>query len=860
MADFSDRVLGQIAVRLGYASAKQVEDALRAQESLPLAPPLGVLMAQRGMLTEAQIEHSLRRQAELLGQVPTQDGLLVEGKAFGQIAVCSGLVGAEAVNEALKLWARRAAEGRLQRLGEILCELGALGPDGVVRILEIQAGAAASVASAPHAPGPAVSEARPAAPTEPPPAFPSTVLLAGNAPPRTDLGPIAPPRSAPESVGASPGLAPTPRPPEHTLQPLFAEGAVREAPATPAPPRRLAKLGKYELVQELGRGGMGVVYKAYHTELEAYFALKVVLHGRAEDTDSMKRFRREARAAARLRHPGIATVFDIGEEEGKTYFVMEYVEGKSLAKVLADPAATGLSSPPVPTPLAEGGSMPSRCAPRQRCALPALVAARLTREIAEALQAAHDAGVLHRDLKPSNVMFDRAGRTKLVDFGLAKIVDAPGSLRTPDGAILGTPAYMSPEQAQGRVGELGVRSDVYQLGALFYELLTGRPPHEGTSALHILTRVVAAEPPRPRVLVPALPQAAESICLKCLEKDPVRRYATAAEVAADLGRFLDSRPVHAPAVSNSKRLWRKAVRARRVVAPSLAALLLAGGLGIYLMRGGRDSAESEARVAPLLESARGSLDRAAQRLWYTKDARPEDHVPAIDGVEQLLRQAIEKSPRSAAAHYLLGRAFQLRGDQDQADECWRRAVELDPAFGPAHVERGRALLVRRLAAGLASAEGGAGGLHAETDRLAAEAGRELLAALGGAGMEDPLRRQVALALQAWSQNELPVLSKVATEGAARFGREAGAEDLHWLFALSREGDERRRALDVAIELRPRHAEALLCRGLAQRAAGDLQGAKRDWQATLDAAPRGWAARRVTEDLLAGAGAGAAGGK
>jgi serine/threonine protein kinase len=282
--------------------------------------------------------------------------------------------------------------------------------------------------------------------------------------------------------------------------------------------------GDYELFEELGRGGMGVVYRARHNSLDRIVALKIVLGGSAATRADLARFRGEAETAARLNHPHIVPVYDVGDRDGLPYFTMRYVPGSTLAHRLAD------------------GPMQ----PRE--------AAELLAPIARAIAHAHDQGVLHRDLKPSNILIDDEGQPFVSDFGLAKRLlpelsdDDPTQLLRPvtqTGAILGTPGYMSPEQAAGRRGVIGPSTDVYSLGAILYAMITGRPPFQAASPVDTVMLVLEQDPISPQVLNPRVDRDLEMISLKCLQKPIELRYASAAELADDLEAYLADEPVSA---------------------------------------------------------------------------------------------------------------------------------------------------------------------------------------------------------------------------------------------------------------------------------------------------------------------------
>lgn len=274
------------------------------------------------------------------------------------------------------------------------------------------------------------------------------------------------------------------------------------------------QFGDYVLIEEIARGGMGIVYKAKQTRLNRIVALKMILSGQLASEADIARFYVEAEAAAHLEHPGIVPVFEVGEFEGQQFFSMGFVEGDSLASLV--------SSGPLPPNEAAG----------------------LVEQIAQAIAFAHSKNVIHRDLKPANVLLDGDGSPKVTDFGLAKKTHTDSQL-TGSGQILGTPSYMPPEQASGNTKKVGPEADVYSLGAILYCLLTGRPPFQAATVMDTLMQVIEQEPPPVRQLNSSVPADLDAICAKCLMKDPAQRYATADELAEDLGRFLSGETVNA---------------------------------------------------------------------------------------------------------------------------------------------------------------------------------------------------------------------------------------------------------------------------------------------------------------------------
>jgi eukaryotic-like serine/threonine-protein kinase len=297
----------------------------------------------------------------------------------------------------------------------------------------------------------------------------------------------------------------------------------------PKPPQLVG----YELLEPLGSGGMGKVYKARHLGLKRLVALKMILTGYHATPNEWQRFRGEAEAVARLQHPNIVQIYEIGEHAGCPYLALEFVPGGSLEKKLTS------------TPMA----------PRQ--------AAQLVRTLALAIHSAHQQNIIHRDLKPANILLAADGTPKIADFGLAKRLDE-ASAQTRTGSVMGTPSYMAPEQAEGRTRDIGPRTDVYALGAILYELLTGQPPFFGATLLETLEQVRSHEPMPPRTRHPDIPADLETICLKCLHKEPRDRYPSAQALADDLDRFLQGEAISARSLNLVDRLTRTLNRSPRL--------------------------------------------------------------------------------------------------------------------------------------------------------------------------------------------------------------------------------------------------------------------------------------------------------
>jgi eukaryotic-like serine/threonine-protein kinase len=333
-----------------------------------------------------------------------------------------------------------------------------------------------------------------------------------------DTHPLLVPAVATSAV--DPNSATLPATP-HSLPPDISAAAARVDPelSQPALPCRF---GDYMLERVLGRGGMGVVYAGHQVNLQRTVAIKMIRSGALASPEEVQRFYAEARSAAKLDHPHIVTVYQCGEQDGHHYFSMDYVRGLDLAKMIQD------------------GAMECRRA------------ARYVRDVARAIQYAHDQGVLHRDLKPANVLVDENDQVHITDFGLAKLVGHETGL-TATGAALGTPSYMPPEQAAGRTDEHDYRTDVYSLGAVLFALVTGKPPFQGNSVVQTLMQVLHRSAPLARQVHPGVDQDMETIIAKCLHKTPENRYATAAALADDLDRYLQGAPILARPVSRLRR-------------------------------------------------------------------------------------------------------------------------------------------------------------------------------------------------------------------------------------------------------------------------------------------------------------------
>ena len=573
----------------------------------------------------------------------------------------------------------------------------------------------------------------------------------------------------------------------------------------------LPRVERYDIQDRLGEGGTAVVYRGWDRELARPVAIKILKETSGLSGLARARFRREAQTAAGVSHPNVVMVYDAGEADGRLYLVMELVEGRPLSRVMEE-----------------------RRDPRDIL--------RLVEKAARGVAAAHAKGIVHRDLKPANILVTGDGEVKVGDFGLAHLVDSTTEL-TRSGTTLGTPLYMAPEQVNARPEKISPRTDVYGLGAILYEAVAGRPPHSGEGVAEIYAKIVNEEPEPPRRRQPAVSVEIETIILKALDKEPERRYADAHALAEDLHHYLEGESIQARPVSLAARLWRKAMKHRTIFLSVHAALALLIGIGAWAvsnsLRRSEEEAKSRAReqAAALLERARPVLDMAFQ-YNYSRDAQYDELVKKVEEGRGLIHEAIGLSPDFASAHYLMARAWEIKGWPERAEERLRKAIELDPAFGPAHYLLGRILLERAYLVGVGATAAERAANRPEAERLAREADLEIRAAMeNSVGFDDALQREVARALLAYTRRDFEELRQIAHEGLDQYGERQGAEEFHWLRGLALAGQEQLEAFDRALEKRPKYPLAHFSRAVSLFEGGDLEGARADYDRILEISPR-----------------------
>ena len=584
------------------------------------------------------------------------------------------------------------------------------------------------------------------------------------------------------------------------------------------------RLGRYLILSELGRGGMGAVYRGFDSVLQRLVAIKVLNQTGTTGSKRLQRFAREARTLARLRHPGIVGVHEVGEHRGAPYIVMDYVEGETLA------------------------------GPVERRDLDPRQAAWIAREVALALDYAHREGIVHRDVKPHNVLLDAEGKPFLGDFGLARDLESREKL-TQTGQLFGTPHYMSPEQATGKSLGVGPLSDVYSLGGVLYACLTGSPPVEGETGTEVLLALHRRAPEAPRKAAPGIPVDLETIVLKCLEKRPEWRYDSAGDLAADLTRFLEDAPIEARPIGTLERARRWGAR-NPIPAVAMGLVVMVALAGAAWAVSVQRSVEAE-RSAVTAESdalqARNLLEGQLKPLEQLIDSTwPFLYVPKADiparlalverGLEEFERAA-EKAglTRQGAVNALIGRGWFLVGDDSRAEAALLRAQDQGMRDGAADLFLSRIYLRRSMQELLARSGRREGtGSRNESQRWSAEARRQLERPTQGWVGATELDRHVAKTYLALAEGKSDDVILLCKEGLDRFGELPGTEEYWNLLAFTQGGNDRREQVvlcDRALAIRPHFAWAYYRRGTAHILLGQDGEAVDDFDRALRLNPR-----------------------
>ncbi|MBI5777881.1 MAG: protein kinase [Planctomycetes bacterium] len=434
------------------------------------------------------------------------------------------------------------------------------------------------------------------------------------------------------------------------------------------------QFGKYRLFRKLGQGGMGTVHLAWDAMLNRQIALKTLI---LEDVDSTARFMREARATAKLRHPNIVNVYEAGVV-GKTYYLtMDYIEGVSLADMIRD---------------ADLSLMPKRIA-------------QIIHDVALALEYAHSNNIIHRDIKPGNILLGKGGQVYLTDFGLAKELSGLDRSLTLSGTAVGTPDYMSPEQAMGQKARIDQRSDIFSLGATLYHTLTGQLPFQGAELYDVLNKVVNSDPPTPSSII-MVHKDLETICLKCLDKNKLRRYQTASELADDLSRYMEGEPIHARRLATLTKIWLKAKKNKVAAIGIISAvfvLLLAVIIWLFYsyknIQVEQEKKEAQLQMRQAVDYARlltdavlsdlsGAHEEALQRRREGETVENLNRIPQRILNSAAYQRAGRDAVNNHLVHYSLGKLYRIVGNNNRAMDEQNKALALAPKYGPSLYERG----------------------------------------------------------------------------------------------------------------------------------------------------------------------------
>lgn len=606
-----EKLFGQIAVGEGFITHEQLQECLTLKSESGADKTLWEIMIDRSYLDH----HTTNRLLEQVDQQKTQ--IKAKQKVerfFGDIAVSRAFCSSEQMQKAIAEQKKRMQDGRNQRLGELCVEMGILTPEQVALVLDEQnrrivvcsgCGSAYSVEGFPAGKRWRCKVCNSMLEVPGSPAFasvPINQLLSEQI----------------EEAVAAPDIAP-------------AETAGTPAKAEPT------RFGNYYIIEKIARGGMGIIYKARQRGLDRIVALKVLIAGESASEETIKRFYLEAKSVAKLRHPNIVPIHEVGIHEGKHFFTMDFIHGENLRHIILN----------------------------QKINLH--WALELTAKVAKALHYAHEHGVVHRDVKPENILIDETGEPQITDFGLAMDIETDANI-TQAGVVMGTPAYMSPEQARGERASLDNRSDVYSLGAVLYEMLTGQQifSFEGPIGLSSLLKTISQDPTPPRRLNPRIPREVETMVAKAIEKEPDRRYQSSSDYAQDIDRYLTGEPILARPPSFSYRTWKKIKKYKVVSASMLSAIIAIAVVAVYFINERIDFRRRQE------EQFQKYITEAAEFLEKGKFFEAKEFYNKADGMRPRDPAVIRGLTR---AEYGLAQKEKLREEQEAKTRAIRAAAE-----------------------------------------------------------------------------------------------------------------------------------------------------------------------------------------
>ncbi len=770
MTTHSDFLIGRIALERGLVSVDQLAECLSDQKT-SAGGTLGSIMLRKGLIKQRDLDVLLDEQKKRLAEALDLSDPKLEDALLGRLLIKQGLVKEAQLYECLRASAELGEKGeKPPRLGELLVRKGYLTTDAVDRILL------------------PVKKDR----FQCPRCGTQFTSLGGDDtrfPTCKQCGAVLEKRERQGKQGET----------TETIRVDLPEDAARVA----KDPTRQFAGGKYLLVQEVGHGGMGVVWKAWQTDLKRYVAVKVLIGTMWTDVE-LKRFYREAQLAASLSHPNIASIYELGAHEGKHYMVMEFVEGDSLARLM--------------TPI-----MNKSGTQRAMKQLPARKAIEILRDSALAVDYAHTKKIIHRDLKPHNIMVQKAdGRVFVMDFGLAKPIRKEDSITLSD-AIVGTPQYMSPEQARGDTVDR--RTDVFSLGAVLYHVLTSKPPFDGHSPGEIMMSVLADDPPPMRKLNPRIHADVETICLKALDKDRDRRYASAKELADDLGRYLEGEPITARPLSTRERAWKELRRRPLHLALAMA---FVGALVLISILLGVQHFQTRMKIEEFAREAHdafaaGRYDQA--KTWWDKvlTLAPEDPVAldewrradekAEDPV-RMLREQRELQRRIIKANHAEAEAALKAGKYQRALGLSLQILAFDPNDPDALKRKGYCEVQ----------------LQEEEQKLETSIAEKDAKLVEQREKENELKRQRLARINAFPDYHR---ARQLVEDAARMRLQDESGAGFTIADVQEKYQEAKKALTLALEKDRTYAEALYFRAQVRHRLGEFDFAELDFKEAWD---------------------------